>query len=850
MESHASDSSTVRKDFFVSYNQADRAWAEWIAWQLEETGYTTVLQAWDFRPGGNFVLDMQRAASQVERTVIVLSDDFLASAFTRPEWAAASAQDPTGEKGILVPVRVRACNPQGLLRALTYIDLVTALEAGDEAAARDTLLTGVQRGRRKPAIAPQFPHGMAVPRSVPDRPRFSALPPIWNVPHVRNPNFTGRDELLDQIRGGVTSGQPTALTQALAGLGGVGKTQLATEYAYRYASEYELVWWVRAEEPATLAADYAALAQELARTRQSDEQDPDWKAADQRMVIVAVRRWLRQHGNWLVAFDNATVPTALDNYLPQTATGHVLITSRNPIWYEVASVFKVENLPRDQAIALLLKLTGQADDEMAGQLADLLGHLPLALAQAGGYMQASQRSLSSYVDLFQTRSEALLRRGTASKDYPWTVATTWQLAFQQESRPAADLLNLCAFFAPDNIPRAVLSDGAEHVPEPLGACLVDPLDFDVAVESLQQYSLIGATEDALSVHRLVQAVTRDRLQDNLRKAWAEVAVRLVNAAFPNVEVQTWPTCAQLLSHAFVTVEHARALKIEDEQTSRLLNQVGFYLRERALFTEARTALEQALAMRERVLGSDHPDTAQSLNNLGSLLRDLGDLNGARSNYERALTIREKALGQDHPSTAQSLNNLGFLIQTQGNLARARPYLERALGIRENVLGPDHPDTATSLNTLGFLLHRQAYFADADPYYKRALAIREKVLGPYHPSTAQSLNNLGLLLQNQGDFVGARPYYERALAIRENVLGPNHTDTATSLHNLGSLLHDQRDLAGARLCFDRAVAIFDKLLGPDHPTTATTRRDLEVVLQAQATQTGARVQIDINEQFRH
>src|SRR5713226_3317218 len=142
------------KDFFVSYNRADRAWADWIAWQPEEAGYATVLQAWDFRPGGNFVLDMQRAAADAERTIAVLSEDFLASAFTQPEWAAAFVQDPAGKKSRLVPVRVRPCNPQGLLRAIAYIDLV---DVGDEAAAHHTLLAGVRRGRHKPHAAPRFP---------------------------------------------------------------------------------------------------------------------------------------------------------------------------------------------------------------------------------------------------------------------------------------------------------------------------------------------------------------------------------------------------------------------------------------------------------------------------------------------------------------------------------------------------------------------------------------------------------------------------------------------------------------------------------------------------------------------
>jgi hypothetical protein len=182
------------KHFFVSYTGADQQWAEWIAWQLESAGYSVTIQAWDFRPGSNFVLEMQRAASEAERTIAVLSPNFLASRFTQPEWAAAFAQDPTGEKGTLLPVRIRECDVEGLLRGIVYIDLVGA----DEATAKRKLLAGIQRGRANPATAPAFPArvgGMTPPLRFP-----GALPAIWNLPFLRNPNFTGRAELLQQLR--------------------------------------------------------------------------------------------------------------------------------------------------------------------------------------------------------------------------------------------------------------------------------------------------------------------------------------------------------------------------------------------------------------------------------------------------------------------------------------------------------------------------------------------------------------------------------------------------------------------------------------------------------------------------
>jgi hypothetical protein len=199
------------------------------------------------------VLDMQRAAAEAQRTIAVLSPDYLDARYTQPEWAAAFARDPAGEQGRLLPVRVRPCEPAGMLPQIVYVELVGL----QEPAAKQALLVGISRERAKPSTPPRFPP--AAGRTVPERPRFpAALPPIWNIPHGRNPNFTGRVELLDALERALASTQAAALTQAIHGLGGVGKTQLAVEYAYRHAVEYELVWWVRAEEPATLAADYAS----------------------------------------------------------------------------------------------------------------------------------------------------------------------------------------------------------------------------------------------------------------------------------------------------------------------------------------------------------------------------------------------------------------------------------------------------------------------------------------------------------------------------------------------------------------------------------------------------------------
>ena len=405
----------------------------------------------------------------------------------------------------------------------------------------------------------------AVARAQPRPPGM--LPDIWNVPHLRNPNFTEAGQRLTDLRDALRSGRPAAL----AGLGGVGKTQLAVEYAYRYAGDYAIVWWLRAEQAATLAADYAALAAALDL--------PQKDAAKQPVIITAVRDALRHRSDWLLVFDNANAPKEIRDYLPD-AGGHVLITSRYGAWGGVAQAVPVKKWSPEVAAEFLLKRTGQADAAAAGELARELDYLPLALEQAAAYIDSAGQTFAGYLTIFREHPVEVFKHSEPGTDYPATVATTWELSFQRlakESLAGAALLQLCAFFAPDHIPRDMIAAGAEHLPEPLRAAVGDALTFDDAVSGIRRYSLLDTDSEAnLSVHRLVQAVIRDRLDEPGRQQWAEAAVNAVNTAFPNDsdDVRTWKECNRLLPHAIATTDLAEPLAIGLEAAARLLNQIA------------------------------------------------------------------------------------------------------------------------------------------------------------------------------------------------------------------------------------------------------------------------------------
>ncbi|VUT25671.1 MAG: photosystem I assembly protein Ycf3 [Candidatus Methanolliviera sp. GoM_asphalt] len=651
------------------------------------------------------------------------------------------------------------------------------------------------------------------------------MPPIWNVSQHRNPNFTGREGILKALRSGLSSGEPAAWKQAIIGMGGVGKTQLAVEYIYRHKTEYRVIWWIRSEELATMAADYASLAVDLNL--------PEKEFEDQTEIAKAVKRWLEHNPSWLLIFDNAQDPGEIRNYLPLGGAGHVIITSRNPVWGGVAKRLPARVFDRAESIEFLCKRTGQEDKKAADALADELGDLPLALEQAGAYIETTSISLTEYQELFQSRRKELWVDESHPPDYPDSVATTWSLAMEQvsqETQTAADLLNLYAFLAPDDIPLELLSGGVKHLPEPLAATATDKLAMNRAIKALRQYSLIDTSGESLSVHRLVQAVVRDRLSEDDRKRWTETVVRLLSSAFPfdSEDVRTWHQSSRLLPHALEAAAHAGLLEAAPEVTLYILNQTGMYLRGRAEFAEAKVLFERALSLAEEAYGSDHPEVAAIVNNLGGVLQDLGDLQGAKEHYERALVIGEEAYGSDHPKVATIVNNLGSVLRDLGDLQGAKEHFERALKIDEEAYGPDHPEVARYVNNLGLILQDLGDLQGAKEHFERALKIDEEAYGSDHPKVATIVNNLGGVLQDLGDLKGAKEHYERALKIDEKTYGPDHPNVARSVNNLGSVLQDLGDLQGAKELFERALSIFRKALGEDHPSTATVRNHLELL----------------------
>jgi tetratricopeptide (TPR) repeat protein len=839
-------------DVFISYTHADRAWAAWIAWELQAAGYTTGLQARDMPPGTAFAHAIDHAATTSRHTLLVLSPTYLRSATTEAGRRPGFVADPSGQSRSrrLVPVRVEPCQPEGVLADRVWIDLTGV----DEATARQRLRDGIaaaERGHARPAPQPRFPRAPAP--AVVDRPRFpTALPPVWGVPFPRNPAFTGREQILASLAAQHAGGGTAAGTQVLRGAGGVGKTAVAVEYTYRQRASFEVVWWVHAEQPATLVGDYTALAAALGLDQAGE--------ADQQLVALAVRRWLEDHDRWLLVLDNAEgpdmatglqVPLArLGDLLPQVVRGQVLVTSRDASWEQRAALAELEVFTPTEAAAFLLARSDSTDEQAAAQVAGLLGWLPLGLEQAGAYARQTRVGLRCYLERLQRVPTLTQARGRPrDRDPATTVATTWQvsLAQVQPIPGAVGVLEVCAFLAPDEVPRDLFAQALDPPAEELAGLAGVPFALDEVVAALRRYGLVTATEQTLSVHRLVQQVVRDHLDPPTQAGRVGVAVRLLAAAFPGkgllADPGVWPQCAALLPHAVAAASHAERRQVEPEMTGYLLDHAASYLQARARYAEAQRLVERALELTDATGSSDHPTTAARLNNLATVLHAQGDLAHARGRLERALAIRENSLGPDHPDTATSLSNLAEVLHDQGDLDGARALHERALAIREAHLGLDHPTTARNLGNLAGVLYAQGDLQGARRLHERALAIHEAHPGADHPDTATSLGNLAGVLYAQGDLDGARARLERALAIREAHPGPDHPETARSLSNLAGVLHVQGDLDSTRTLYERALAIHEARLGKDHPTTATSLGNLAGVLYAQGDLQGARARLE-------
>jgi hypothetical protein len=583
--------------------------------------------------------------------------------------------------------------------------------------------------------------------------------------------LAGREALLAGIEQRFREAGTLPAVVVLHGLGGVGKTSTALEYAYRHRDGYRLVWQFAAEDEAVLSNGLSELALLLGVRGLVDGADP---AAQVHAALAA------HPGPWLLVLDNVTDPGAIRRVLPPAGHGHVLITSRYAHWPPPLGI-EVHTLEPAVAAAFLRTRTGDDDPEAAAEVARELGLLPLALEQAAAYTLETGRTLGEYLALLRRRRTELLSRGRPW-EYDQPVSATWTLALERlagRNPEAIAMLRFFACLAPDAIPLRLLLPadsltGEARARPLLGSLLDDEAAVDDAVRALRAYSLIRPVGDgSTSVHRLVRFVVLDQVAE--QQEWRAAAAEVLAAAVPEVPEhrKDWPVFARLLPHV--------------------------------------------------VAGLDPFEPA--FRRVAEFLAWSGDYPTSRLLHEQVLTARLEHLGPDHPDTLWSMDDVAFVIGLAGDFETARERYADVLEGRKRVLGVAHEDTLTAWDRLAFWTGKSGDAAAARDLCAELLPLRERVSGPEHPETLQVIGNLAWQTGEAGDAEAARDRLAALVPVAVRVYGADRHDTLTIRANHAHWSGEAGDPAVARDLLAAVVRDRDRVSGPEHPETLIVRSAL-------------------------
>ncbi|MGB8191995.1 MAG: FxSxx-COOH system tetratricopeptide repeat protein [Chitinophagaceae bacterium] len=635
--------------------------------------------------------------------------------------------------------------------------------------------------------------------------------------------FKGRQREMNELREWFSAAANDAMAIAVHGLGGMGKTRLAVEYAWKNENSYTALLFITASSPDLLKSNVANLSSVL----QLDFPGEDANKED--VKYQAVVNWMNRFSGWLLVIDNVDTREAAKNveeFFARLQQGHVLITTRVDRWGMQVKKKQLDVLSESDAAAFLLETTvGEReqtanDNELARAIANDVGFLALALEQARAYIVTHELSFEAYRKKWEKgRADVLSWFDEQLMQYPASVAITWQTSFSQLSGNAITLLNRLAWLAPERIPKTLLEvewTDAENI------------DAQAAWAELKQYSLTASTEDkkAFTVHKLVQEVTMGKLDEASRSQTLVDALEWIDKASEGdaTNVSDWPRMEPFIPHMLSLAGHALLKKI-NVPTSDFLTKVGLLYLQKARYVAAEPLLKKALHLDEQSLGRDNAYVARGLNNLAQLLKSTNRFAEAETLMRRALEIDERVPGSDPLLVARDLSNLAGILQITNRFGEAEPLIRRALKIDEEHFGASHPKVARRLNNLASLLLTINRLTEAEPLMVRALEIDERRLESNDPDLAIRLNNLAQLYLGTDRLQQAGPLMFRALKILEQRYGPDHPDVAGVLNNLAQLYRAANRLQDAETLMRRALEIDKQSFGPDHANVAKRLNNL-------------------------
>ncbi|MER6617409.1 FxSxx-COOH system tetratricopeptide repeat protein [Streptomyces xantholiticus] len=840
-------------DLFLSYVAENRMWADWVEYVLSRAGFRVVPR--DVSAERDPVEIDAAAAENAARTVVLLSSAYLKSARAVEVFQRTASEDPSGGRRHLLPIRV------GDVRLTTpYIDRNPVdLFRLDEVHATGSLLRALDRPVQLPepsSPGPRFP---------------GTVPKIWNAP-PRNPGFTGRSVVLermrDQLGGGMAVAAVLPQPQTLYGLGGVGKTQVALEYVHRFMADYDLVWWISAEQPDDVVAGLAELA-----VRLGAQGGEDMAAASQEAIDL-LRRGVPSK-RWLLVFDNADDPEHLKRFFPAGGPGHVLVTSRNQTWSQYGDALPVDVFLREESIEHIQRRARGLSAEDADQVATAVGDLPLAVEQAAAWIAETATPVSAYLEQLREQAASVLALNQPV-GYPEPVAATWNVSIERlkERSPAAvRLLQLCAFFAPEPISANLLySKEMIDALKPYDASLEEKLVLGRVIREIGRFALakVDQVSNSIQVHRLVQAVIRAQLTEEEQMDARHAVHRILAGARPDDDEpidnpETWPRFNTIWPHLgpsearFCKEPETRRLLIDrvrylwkrgdwktaytlasdlrevwkdmlgndDRQYLYLRFHLSNILRSQGRYVEAKELDEVTLDRQRAVLGPTHPHTYMTTSGLAMDLGTLGDYGKAMELATEAHDGFSQIFHESHPRTLAAANNLALNLRMVGQYARAREIDQEVFDRRTEVLGPEHPYTLSSAMNLARDLREVGRYEDSVAVLSRTYDVYKEQLGRAFPGTLAAAKSLAVSLRRAGRLEDARRLTTATRnRYRAKYTSANPDSLACDL-NLAADLFAAGEPVAARDLAQEVVDQYRQVPGERHPYTLAAINNLGI-----------------------
>ncbi|MFD4546247.1 FxSxx-COOH system tetratricopeptide repeat protein [Streptomyces sp. NPDC058466] len=864
----------------ISFAGFNRAWAAWIGDRLERRGHRVVYQRWD-SPAEVPLVDLLRDLKLAQGRILIVVSEwyFQLGPRTHDEWNTALREVVGPDPARFAAVSVTTAQVPSAAAVLAAVELTNM--GADEAERRvldrlDLPAEPLPESAEGVRLGPRFP---------------ASMPEVWGGVPRRNTRFTGREPLLNDAYHLLQGAEPGAGVVTLHGMSGVGKTQLAAEYVYRFGSEYDVVWWVNAEKRVNYRRRLAELAPQLGLST----------GAEYGERIRAVREALRRgdpYARWLLILDGADEPDQIWDLVP-TGPGHVLITSRNPEWSEHNSkLLEVPVYDRDESVAFIRRRAPRLNEPEADQLAEALEDLPLLLDQTAGWLNDSDLSVEQYIALLEGGIDQDVVK--ISSDFPVAFQTAWSILLNKlrDTVPeSVDLLRLCTFFAPGFIPVRLLKEMPhDELPEQIAGLLNDPLLWNKAINQLRQYSVVRleshetATDETVSsgeslyLHRMVHQIVHKDMPDEDRREFIDVVRRALAAADPRrpTDTRLWSGYAEIVPH----LKYADVLKSKDPAVQTLVFNCLRYMYISGEYRSGIKLGERALKAWRALLGENHPRIWELTHHYANLLRAVGDYQRTETieraavehlreqrgeqdldhlravsglgadlrglaRYDEALELSERLmltyrdlLGEQDSRTLGAQNNLAVSLRLLGRYAEALDIDRRTMEARRLLLRARHPWALSSELHYAVDLRLLGRYTEAESIQAKNVREYRLVMGSDTPPTLEAEHNLALCHYRSGDRAAAGTLLARVLERCERVLGETDPQTLRFAATTSCFTREHGDIDQARELGESVVARYEVMLAEGHPFIAGVRANHALVLRSVGERDQAHVVIEL------